>query len=395
MNLHEYQAKELLKSYGIFVPDFAVASSVEEVADILDQTGWDACVLKVQIHAGGRGAAGGVKIAKGTKEILSTAKELLGKKIVNAQTGKEGLIAHQILLSPLAAIKREYYLGLTIDRALGRILLIASPVGGVEIEKTAEKEPDHILMLPLPKNNFFLTHHLQRVAKFMGWKGDTAKQGMKLISHMTEGFIKSDATLLEINPLAETEEGQLAVLDVKWVIDDNALFRHDDLKALFDVTQISPLEARAQTHDLAYVALDGNIGCMVNGAGLAMATMDIIAHFGGKAANFLDVGGGATEEKVAEGFKIILSDPKVKAILVNIFGGIMDCKVIASGIIDAVRQLNVHVPLVVRLEGTHVEEGKALLKDSGLNIFSAQDIKSAAEQVVSLAKERGHVDPRQ
>lgn len=386
MNIHEYQAKRILEAYGIPIPEFAVVSSVEELKELLQAKGWQSVVLKVQIHAGGRGKAGGVKFAQGQKEILEAAKELLGKKFVTAQTGPEGLVAYQLIVSPPISIVRESYLGLTIHRERAQTLLIASPVGGMEIETLAQEEPDKVLILPLPFEGFFRSYQLIRLAKFMGWKGKIAEQGIPLIHALVKAFIETDSNLLEINPLVETEEGKLFPLDVKMVIDDNALYRQPTLKPLFDPTQVNANEARAQNIDLAYVALDGDIGCMVNGAGLAMSTMDLIQHFGGRPANFLDIGGGASKEKVAEGFKIILSDPKVKAILVNIFGGIMNCETLAAGIIDVAKEFHIHVPLVVRLEGTNVERGKELLRESGLNIVSANHLTDAAKQVVQVAK---------
>ena len=387
MDIHEYQAKEILKKYGVPVPEFAIVSSLDELKELLLKKKWDSVVLKVQIHAGGRGKGGGVKCIEGDQEILHTAKELLGKKIVTPQTGKEGLIAHQLMVSPIIPILHESYLGVVIDRESARTTLIASPVGGVEIEKVAQETPKKVLVLPVPNDGVFRNYHLIRIVKFMKWKGAVAEQGKAIIQALVKAFIETDALIAEINPLIETEGEQLFALDAKWVIDDNALYRQPALKALFDPRQLNFNEAIAQKNELAYISLDGNIGCMVNGAGLAMATMDLIDQFGGRAANFLDVGGGASKEKVAEGFKIILSDPKIKGILVNIFGGIMNCETLASGVIEAAKSLKIEVPLVVRLEGTHAEEGKALLKQSGLNIFSANDLAEAAAQVVQLSRE--------
>ncbi len=389
MNIHEFQAKEILKKYGIPVPEFYVISSIEEVEKILQTTGWTSAVLKVQVHAGGRGKAGGVKIAHDPAKILQAARDLLGKKIINQQTGPEGLVAHQLMISLPIAITHEFYLGMTISRERAQSVLIASPMGGMDIEEVSQQHPNKVLILPLPFEDGFRSYHLLYLAKFMGWKGEMAQQGITLVTHLVKAFIETEASLLEINPLVETKEGNLLALDAKLVIDDNALFRQPHLKALFDATQVPVNEARAQQYELAYVSLDGDIGCMVNGAGLAMATMDLIYHFGGHPANFLDVGGGASKEKVAEGFKIILSDRKVKAILVNIFGGIMNCETLAAGIIAAARELYIHVPLVVRMEGTNVEQGKQLLKESGLNIVIAHDLTDAAQQVVELAQEVG------
>ena len=385
MNIHEFQAKRILEKYGIFVPEFAVATSLEELESEIEKRGWQSAVLKVQIHAGGRGKGGGVKIARSPQEIIKIGSELLGKKIVTPQTSPEGLIVHTLLLSPLVDIVREFYIGLTIDREKGQIVLIASPVGGVEIEQVALEQPEKVLVLPLPVEGTYRAYHFTYLAHFMGWTGTQSERGTLIVKALTKAFKETDALLLEINPLVETPEGQLFALDAKLVVDDNALFRQPQLKALFDETQVNPNEAWAQQHGLSYVALDGDIGCMVNGAGLAMATMDLIKYYGGRPANFLDVGGGASEEKVAEGFKIILSDPHVKAILVNIFGGIMNCETLAAGIISAVRDLRLNVPLVVRLEGTNVERGKKLLKESNLNIISVSDFAEAAQTVVKMA----------
>ncbi len=386
MNIHEFQAKYILEKYGIPVPEFSVISSLSELEKLLHDKEWQSAVLKVQVHAGGRGKAGGVKFAKNSQEILEAAQALLGKKIITKQTGAEGLVAHRLVVSPPVNIAHEYYLGMTIDREKAQVVLIASPVGGIEIEQVAHEQPEKVLILPLPNDGFFRSYHLLRLTNFMGWKGELAEQGKVLVEALVKAFKDTDAFLLEINPLVKTQEGQLVALDAKLVIDDNALYRQPHLKTLFDPTQVNPNEALAQQHELAYVALDGDIGCMVNGAGLAMATMDLIHYFGGYPANFLDVGGGASKEKVAEGFKIILSDPKVKAILVNIFGGIMNCETLAAGIIDAAKDLHIHVPLVVRLEGTNVDRGKQLLKESGLNIISANDLTEAAQQVVKMAQ---------
>lgn len=386
MNIHEFQAKRILEKYGIPIPEFVVVSSMEEVEELLKKNGWGSAVLKVQVHAGGRGKAGGVKFAKTRQEILDAARALLGKKIVTQQTGSEGLIAHQVMISPPINIQHEYYIGITVNRERAQNVLIASPVGGMEIEQIAHDQPDKVLVLPVPVYGDFRSYHLVHLAKFMGWEGATAKQGMELVNNLVKAFSEIDASLLEINPLVKTEEGKLFALDAKVVLDDNAIYRHPSLKKMFDPSQVNPNEAAAQQIDLAYVALTGDIGCIVNGAGLAMATMDLIQHFGGAPANFLDVGGGASKEKVAEGFKIILSDPKVKAILVNIFGGIMDCGTLAEGIIAAAKELDIHVPLVVRLEGTNVERGKHLLKESGLNIISVGDLAEAAQKVVQMAR---------
>lgn len=386
MNIHEFQAKLILKEYGIPIPDFIAVGRPEDIEPAIDSLGVDAAVVKIQVHAGGRGKAGGVKLARSREEIIRRANELLGMKIVNAQTGKEGVIAHQVLITPIADFIKEYYIGAIIDRKSATATLIASPEGGVEIEEVAAKTPEKILKLPIELNGNIRTWHLIHLAKFMGWKGETAKQGIRIAKGLAKAFIDCDASLLEINPLVETETGDILAIDAKMGIDDNALFRQKKIEAFFDPTQISPKEVEANKHDLAYITLDGNIGCMVNGAGLAMATMDLIQHHGGAPANFLDVGGSATQERVAEGFKILLSDPDVKAILVNIFGGIMSCVTIAAGIVAAASTLDVNVPLVVRMEGTNVEQGRKILADSGLNITIADDLTEAAKKTVAAAK---------
>lgn len=385
MNVHEYQAKKILQKYQIPVPEFYVISSVKELEDLLQKIGWQSAVVKVQVHAGGRGKAGGVKLGSNPSEIIKHAKDLLGMKIVNEQTGPEGMVAHRLLISPTVDIAKEYYLGAVINRQLAQGVLIASPVGGVDIEAVAKDKPEQVLIMPIPPEGKFRSYQLTQIIKFMGWKGNLAKQGLDIIVKLVKAFSETDASLLEINPLVETKDGELLALDAKLVVDDNALFRQAEIKAFFDPTQVSPMEAEAQKHDLAYVALDGEIGCMVNGAGLAMSTMDIIHHFGGTPANFLDVGGSATKEKVGEGFKIILSDPKVRAILINIFGGIMSCDTVAEGVIAAAKELHVHVPLVVRIEGTNVEKGRKLIQESNLkNIVIADNLEDAAKKVVNI-----------
>ncbi len=331
---------------------------------------------------------GGVKLAKKRAEIFDYANQLLGMKLINNQTGPEGIIATQVLISPLVDYKKEYYVGATIDRQKGEAILIISPEGGVEIEEVAHKHPERIMKMAMSLEGKLRGYQLIELTKFMGWKGALAEKGRKLLAALAHAFIDCDASLLEINPLVETEKGELLALDAKLAIDDNALYRQQEIALYYDPSQLNPLEAQAKRYDLAYIALDGEIGCMVNGAGLAMATMDIIKHYGGKPANFLDVGGGASQDKVAEGFKIILSDPKVKAILVNIFGGIMNCVTLAAGIISAAGQLSINVPLVIRMEGTNVEKGKKMLMDSGLNITLAGDLAEAASKVVEAVKRK-------
>lgn len=386
MNVHEFQAKELLRKYNIPIYDFRVVSRVEDIRQAIDSLGITEGVVKVQVHAGGRGKAGGVKIAKSVEDLVKRTQELLGMKLVTKQTGADGIICHQVMITVLSDIAKEYYMGIIVDREHAVPLLMVSPEGGVEIEEVAERNPDAILKVALPLDGMIHDRDVKRVCDFMGWSGSTAQQGALMVRSLCKAFVELDGSILEINPLVEDPNGDLWALDAKFAIDDNALFRHPDIAEMYDPTQESPQEAAAHEMDLAYIALDGTIGCMVNGAGLAMATMDLIKHHGAMPANFLDVGGGATKEKVAKSFALILSDKNVKAILVNIFGGIMRCDVIAEGIISAARELHVKVPLVVRLEGTNVEEGKKLLANSGLKIISANDLTDAAQKVVKEVK---------
>jgi succinyl-CoA synthetase beta subunit len=389
MHLHEYQAKEILREYGIPVGEFDVFSSLSELEIILQQRGWTEAVIKVQIYAGGRGKAGGVQIAKSLDEIRQTARNLLGKKIINEQTGPKGLTAKYLLISPLVSIQHEYYLSLTIQRETARCMLLASPAGGINIEQIALDSPERLLLLPLPAEGTFRPYQLVHLAKFMGWKGDLILQGNALVHGLTKAFVEKDATLLEVNPLVETKEGKLTVLDAKMMIDENALYRHPKYKEYADPSQMLPSEVQAQKNELAYIALDGNIGCIVNGAGLAMATMDLIQEMGGKPANFLDVGGGATKEKIVEGFKIILMDRQVKVILINIFGGIMNCKTLAEGILAAIEEIQLALPVVVRMEGTQVEEGKKCLQNVPIKLFIANHLLEAAQEAVKFAKQIG------
>ncbi len=386
MNLHEYQAKKVLKKYGVPIPEFGVAGSVKEAQKIVDDLHLDSAVVKIQVHAGGRGKAGGVKFAKTRIEIVEMAKKLLGMKMVNQQTGPEGVIAHKVLISKPVEIAKEFYIGALVDRDRAAPLLIASPEGGMEIEEVAAKAPEKILKMPFAFNGHLRPYQILRLTKFMGWSGDLAKKGAALAQGLAKCFIDTDASLLEINPLVQSTQNELLALDAKLSIDDNALFRQSDLISFYDPTQVSLQEAAAKEYDLAYIAMLGEIGCMVNGAGLAMATMDIIQLCGGSPANFLDVGGGASKEKVAEGFRIILSDPKVKAILVNIFGGIMNCATLALGVIHACQEQKIKIPIIVRMEGTNVEEGKRLFKESHLKITTAKDLKEAAELAVHSIK---------
>lgn len=386
MDTHEYQAKEILKRYHIPIPEFGVASKSHDVDHIIKHLKLKEAVIKIQVHAGGRGKAGGVKFAKTPEDIFLMAEHLLGMKMINNQTGPEGIIAHKVLISKPLDIKKEYYLGAVIDRERAEPILIASPEGGMDIEEVAEKHPEKILKLPIELNGSVRGFRIVQLCKFMGWKGEAAKTGALIARGVAKAFIDTDASLLEINPLIEATDGKLWALDAKLSVDDDALFRQKEIAGFYDHTQQSQNEVLAKEFDLAYIALDGNIGCMVNGAGLAMSTMDIIKYNGGKPANFLDVGGGASKEKVSAGFKIILNDPKVQAILVNIFGGIMNCATLAEGIIDAMKELGIKVPLVVRMEGTNVEEGKKLLEKSKLPIITADGMAEAAEKVCAVLK---------
>ncbi|MEM7174986.1 MAG: ADP-forming succinate--CoA ligase subunit beta [Chlamydiota bacterium] len=383
MNTHEYQAKEILKRYHIPIPDFGVATTAHEAEQVIQYLGLKEAVVKIQVHAGGRGKAGGVKLAKSKEEILTACKQLIGMKMVNNQTGPQGIVAHRILLTRPVDIAKEYYLGAILDRERAVPILIASPEGGMDIEEIAEKKPEAIIKLPIELDGRVRSYHLVRLAKFMGWQGETAKQGMRTAAGIGKAFIETDASLLEINPLVETPEGKIWAVDAKLSIDENALFRQKELAGYYDATQVPENEVTAKEYDLSYISLQGNIGCMVNGAGLAMATMDMIKHSGGSPANFLDVGGSADKEKVAAGFKIILSDPQVKAILVNIFGGIMNCATIAEGVIAAVKEMGIKVPLIVRLEGTNVENGRKILDQSGLKIIGAMSMTDAATKSVA------------
>ncbi len=382
MNTHEFQAKALLQQYGIPVPPFYVLDDLQGLDKVVQALNGRKAVVKIQVHAGGRGKAGGVKLANTPDEIRTHAKQLLGMKLVNNQTGAAGVTAERILISPAVDIEKEYYLAAVIDRAHAQPILIASPAGGVEIEEVAKVSPEKILKLPFTSKGKLRSYQAIRLCKFMGWEGELAKQGTALANALAKAFLESDASLLEINPLALTKDGALTALDAKLSIDENALFRHPDLEALFDPAQVPKAEVEAKKYDLAYIALDGNIGCMVNGAGLAMATMDIIQYYGGRPANFLDVGGGASTEKVAAGFRILMEDPQVKTILVNIFGGIMNCETLAKGILEAVQGKGIQKPLVVRMEGTNVEQGRELLSRSGLPIIVAQTLGEAAQKAV-------------
>lgn len=386
MELHEFQAKELVQKFGIPLPPFFVASDLSQVEKIIRDQKFTSAVVKVQVHAGGRGKAGGVKIAKNPEEIYEAAKKLLGMKIINQQTGPDGLVASKILLSPLVDFAKEYYVGITIDRKKAQCSLIVSRAGGVEIEQVAKDTPDQIHVEPLVKGKALSDEKFEAIARFLQWNGQVKQEGKKIIEGIIAAFYMYDATLLEINPLVETTEGHLTAVDLKLSVDDNALFRQPEIAAMYDPTQISAQEAKAKEFDLAFVNLKGNIGCMVNGAGLAMATMDLIYFKGGKPANFLDVGGGASQDKVCSGFELILSDPQVKAILVNIFGGIMNCATIAKALKEALEKMKVTIPIVCRMEGTNVDEAKRILQESCPGVATSDTFDGAAELVVKLAK---------
>jgi succinyl-CoA synthetase beta subunit len=397
MNVHEYQAKELLVGQGIPVPAGHAALSVEEAVAAAEKLPGPLYVVKAQIHAGGRGkgrfkelgpdAKGGVRLARSVEEVRSNAEEMLGRTLVTVQTGPDGKQVNRLYVTDGVDIAREYYLALLVDRGTGRIAMVASTEGGMDIEKVAHDTPERITTITIDPAQGFMPHHGRALAFALKLEGDFAKQGQKLARKLYDAFIALDCAMLEINPLIETEDGKLVVLDAKMSFDSNAMFRHPELEALRDESEEDPMEVEASKHDLAYIKLDGNIGCMVNGAGLAMATMDIIKLNGAEPANFCDVGGGASKEKVTAAFKIILSDPAVKGILVNIFGGIMRCDIIADGIIAAAKEVDLKVPLVVRLEGTNVEEGKAILARSGLAIVPANDLGDAARKIVAAVQE--------
>lgn len=385
MNTHEFQAKTLLLHYGVPIPSYRIADSINSLDQIIKEWEYPGAVLKVQIHAGGRGKAGGVKLAHSKEEMSRRGRELLGKRIVNNQTGSEGVIASQIMVTPLLDYVQEYYLGVIIDRQSAQVTIIASPSGGMDIEEIARSNPEKILTLHVGASGKLRGYQLIRLNKFMGWEGKTAQQGQDIAQALVKVFLENDGSLLEINPLVRTSENDLLALDAKFSIDDNALFRHADISAFYDPSQIPLAEAEAHKNDLAYIALNGNIGCMVNGAGLAMATMDIIQHYGGRPANFLDVGGGASTEKVAAGFKILINDPNVKVILVNIFGGIMNCETLAEGIISAIQEISLNKPLIVRMEGTNADKGRSILSKSGLSLNVADNLTEAAQKAVAAA----------
>ncbi|RAK23355.1 succinyl-CoA synthetase (ADP-forming) beta subunit [Anoxybacillus vitaminiphilus] len=384
MNIHEYQGKEILRSYGVAVPNGRVAFTVEEAVEAAKELGSKVCVVKAQIHAGGRGKAGGVKVAKSLDEVRTYASELLGKVLVTHQTGPEGKEVKRLLIEEGCDIKKEYYIGLVVDRATSRVVLMGSEEGGTEIEEVAAKTPEKIFKEYIDPAVGLQAFQARRMAFNINIPKELVNQAVKFMMGLYQVFVEKDCSIAEINPLVVTGDGKVMALDAKLNFDSNALYRHKDILEYRDLDEEDPKEIEASKYDLNYIALDGNIGCMVNGAGLAMATMDIIKYYGGEPANFLDVGGGATTEKVTEAFKIILSDPKVKGIFVNIFGGIMKCDVIANGIVEATKQVGLELPLVVRLEGTNVELGKKILEESGLNITAAESMADGAQKIVEL-----------
>ncbi len=387
MNIHEYQAKEILKSRGIPVLDGGVAYTVEEAVEVAKGLNTSVYVVKAQIHAGGRGKGGGVKVVTSLDEVKTTAEEILGMQLVTHQTGPEGKEVMRIYIESGCAIARELYLGMLVDRATSSITVMASTEGGVDIEEVADKTPELIQKVAIDPAMGIQPFHCRKLAFGLGLTGKQVGQAVKLITALYNTFVEFDASIVEINPLVVTEDGEVLPLDAKMNFDDNALYRHPTIEKLQDKSEEDETELKAKEHELNYVKLAGNIGCMVNGAGLAMATMDIIQLYGGSPANFLDVGGGATKERVTEAFKLILSDPNVEGILVNIFGGIMRCDVIAEGVIVAAREMGLTMPLVVRLEGTNVEKGKNILQKSGLNIITADNLADAAQKVVHAVRE--------
>ncbi len=384
MNIHEFQAKDILRKYGVAVPQGKPASNGDEAAAIAREFG-GVCVVKAQIHAGGRGKAGGVKVCRTPDEVREFAANLIGKKLVTHQTGPAGRVVRRVLVEQGSEIARELYLGMVIDRATGRPAMMASAEGGVEIEEVAARSPEKILRETIDPAVGLQAFQARKLAFGLAIDPKSVNKAVAFMNGLYRAFVDSDASMAEINPLVVTKSGDIIALDAKMGFDDNALYRHAEIRELRDLNEEDPKETRASEHDLSYISLDGTIGCMVNGAGLAMATMDIIKHYGASPANFLDVGGGATTEKVTEAFKLLLSDETVRAVLINIFGGIMKCDVIATGVVEAAQQVKLAVPLVVRLEGTNVEIGKKILADSGLNIIAASDMADAAQKAVAAA----------
>ena len=387
MNIHEYQAKEIFRKYGVPTPRGGVAFSGPEARKVAEELGGDLWVVKAQIHAGGRGKAGGVKLAKTLDEVEKIAEEMLGMTLVTHQTGPEGKVVKKVYIEEGADIKAEYYLGMVLDRALEMPVMMASTEGGMEIEEVAAKTPEKIIKVPIDPAIGFQPFHARKLAFGLGLGKDEQKEFIKFASALYNVYMDNDAELIEINPLIKTGEGKFIALDAKMGFDDNALYRHPEIAEMRDLDEEEPTELEAKKYGLSYIKLDGNVGCMVNGAGLAMATMDIIKHEGGEPANFLDVGGGANPDTVAKGFEIILSDPNVKSIFVNIFGGIVRCDRVANGILEATKKVEVNVPVIVRLDGTNAEEAAEILRNANIkNIIPAEDLKDGAKKAVAAAK---------
>jgi succinyl-CoA synthetase beta subunit len=386
MNIHEYQAKEILKRYGVPIPEGEVAATPEQAKAAAFKLGGGTCVVKAQIHAGGRGKGGGVKLARNPEDAEQKAREILGKKLVTHQTGPDGREVKRVLVEQGLNIARELYLALVLDRVQSRVSIICSSEGGVEIEEVAEKHPEKILKETIDPVIGLAGFQCRRLAYALEIPGELIGKMTTVMQALYRVFDEADCSIAEINPLIITKEGQVMALDAKMNFDSNALYRHKDILALRDLNEEDPREIEASKYDLSYISLDGNIACMVNGAGLAMATMDIIKLYGGEPANFLDVGGGASKEKVSQAFRILLADSRVRGVLINIFGGIMRCDVLAQGIVEAAREMSIKVPLVVRMEGTNVVQGKKILADSGLAIIPAQTMAEAAEKIVAAVK---------
>jgi succinyl-CoA synthetase beta subunit len=388
MKIHEYQAKAILAKYGVAVPRGEMATTVQEAQDIarrLMAAGAEGVVVKAQIHAGGRGKGGGVKIAKSVEEAGEFASRMLGMTLVTHQTGPEGRVVRRLLIEETLPIERELYLSMLLDRQEAKLLVMASQAGGMEIEQVAAEHPEQILKEHIEPAVGLAQYQARKIAFGLGLGGKLVNQAVSFLSGLYKAYLDTDASLVEINPLITTKDGRLFALDAKVNFDDNALFRHQDIRDLRDITEEDPLEVEASKYGLNYIKLDGNVGCMVNGAGLAMATMDIIKYAGGMPANFLDVGGGANEEQVTHAFEILLSDKNVRAVLINIFGGILRVDTLANGVVEAARKTNIQLPIVLRLEGTNVEQGREILKESGLNFIVAETMKDAAEKVVAAA----------
>ena len=386
MNIHEHQAKQILKNYGVSVPEGVFALSVDELIEKAKQLNTQKYVLKAQIHAGGRGKAGGVKILDNIEELTKAAKELMGKTLVTHQTGPEGREVKRLYVEETSNINKEFYLSCLVDRGSSKIAFISSDQGGVDIEEVAKNNPEKIIKTKVDINNEISEKNCKEIVEIFNLNGSSKMQAISLIKSIYQMFINTDANMVEINPLILTKEEKIICLDAKVNFDSNALFRHPEIVELRDLNEEDPTEIEASKHDLAYIKLDGSIGCMVNGAGLAMATMDIIKLYGKEPANFLDVGGGASKEKVSAALKIILSDKNVKGILINIFGGIMRCDVLAQGVVDAAKEMSISVPLVVRLAGTNFKEGKKILDNSGLELISAENLDDAAKKIVEAIK---------